>query len=225
MGIDQNIKREAIRYLRCVGSEIDAVTNSQIDESIEELGKISKERSVLKTFAIGSDQSGLRLEGSSLILPGKDILRHLADSPKCILMAASLGCEVDSRIRYYEKISMTKALIFDACATAAIENYCDKLCDGLTEELNKADMTLTSRFSPGYGDLPLDIQKEFLATLNAAKSIGLSASSSSILIPRKSVTAIVGILSIDKRKEQKRCIECRLYSECNYRKEESDCGC
>ncbi len=44
-------------------------------------------------------------------------------------MAATLGSEVDRKILYYEKVNMTKAVILDACATTAIEEYCDFIED------------------------------------------------------------------------------------------------
>ena len=130
-------------------------------------------------------------------------------------MAVTLGHQVDTRIRYYEKINMTKALILDACATAFIEEICDGICREIEDKLMDGNK-LTSRFSPGYGDLPISIQKDFLATLNAEKSIGLTATSTSILIPRKSVTAIVGLIDRDEKIEENTCISCNNYSDCKF---------
>ncbi|NMA03655.1 MAG: vitamin B12 dependent methionine synthase [Clostridiales bacterium] len=110
------------------------------------------------------------------------------------MMAVTLGNDVDAKIRYYERKSITRALILDACATAAVEEICDRICDELGKTVNKENKTLTSRYSPGYGDLPIHIQNDFLSVLGAQKAIGLTANSHSILIPRKSVTAIVGVV-------------------------------
>ena len=79
---------------------------------------------------------------------------------------------MDFKIRYYEKTNITKALILDACATTAIEEICDKICEDLEEMVKKDNMALTTRYSPGYGDLPIDIQG-FLSVLRAEKPIGL----------------------------------------------------
>src|SRR5699024_4636248 len=92
-----------------------------------------------------------------LKLPGEDIKNHLSKSKECLLIAATLGHAVDTRIRYYEKVSMNNAVILDACATAAIEQICDKICIEIQDQLAK-DKRLTYRFSPGYGDLPIQIQ-------------------------------------------------------------------
>ena len=83
---------------------------------------------------------------------------------------------------------------------------------------------ITFRYSPGYGDLPLDIQGSFIKSINAEKLIGLTVSKHNLLMPRKSVTAIVGI--IDKKYEQhkKGCEVCKNYENCSYRREGISCG-
>ena len=40
-------------------------------------------------------------------------------------MAATIGNDIERKTRLYEKTNLTKALIFDACATTAIESVCD----------------------------------------------------------------------------------------------------
>jgi len=56
---------------------------------------------------------------------------------------------------------------------------------------------LTSRFSPGYRDLPLTLQREIFTLLEPSRRIGLSLNASLLMSPSKSVTAIVGITKND----------------------------
>jgi cobalamin-dependent methionine synthase I len=107
-------------------------------------------------------------------------------------MAVTLGNLVDAKIRYYEKFNLTKALILDACATVIIESACDEIQEEIKKEALKTNKGITYRYSPGYGDFPIDIQKKILDILEAQKKIGLSVTEDSILIPRKSVTAVIG---------------------------------
>ena len=51
----------------------------------------------------------------------------------------------------------------------------------------------TDRFSPGYGDLPLDVQKNIFPLLDCERKIGLTLNESLIMSPSKSVTAFVGM--------------------------------
>ena len=212
-------KSEVLRYLGYNGQEIDQITDHIIDESMEEMRNLIDERFVYKFFNILKKKDHLLLKNTEFELRGNSIRKHLREAKDCILMAVTLGNRVDARIRYYEKVSMAKALILDACATAAIEEICDKVCENLEHIVAAEGKTVTWRFSPGYGDLPLSIQKNFLAVLDAEKSIGLNASSHHILTPRKSVTAIVGLVRKDQRKVEidSTCESCNKYATCTFK--------
>lgn len=216
-------KDQVLRYLGHKGQYIDNSMNKLIEESIEEMKEIIHERYVFKEFNISRNKEELWLENSKFKLPGKDIRKHLFNSNQCILLGVSLGYRVDKRIRYYEKTNMTKALILDACATAAIEEISNNICLKIEEDLLYENKVLTSRYSPGYGDLPLDIQGEFLTAINGEKSIGLTSTSSGILIPRKSITAIMGIVDPNDKEEGKNCLDCGNYSTCSFRKGDEEC--
>ncbi|WP_346916407.1 methionine synthase [Clostridium sp.] len=222
--VPQN-KDEVLRYLGYRNQILDKVTNDLIEELMDEMRSLIKVRYTYKFFNIMREEDKIYLSNSNFCLTGEDIKKHLDKSEVCALMAVTLGNSVDAKIRYYEKISMTKAVVLDACATTAIEELCDILCEELKEDVQKENKTLTSRYSPGYGDLPIDIQKKFLTMLSAEKSIGLTASSNSILIPRKSVTAIVGVVEWGNNSIKKTgCLDCNKYSNCMYRKGDGRCG-
>lgn len=224
MNKNNQIKKEVLRYLGHKGQKIDSTTNRLIEDAINEMENLIKERYIYKFFNISRKKDGLYLNNSNLYLKGEDIKNHLSKSRKCVLIAATSGPYVDTKIRYYENVDMEKALILDVCATAFIEDICDRICEEIEEKLKKEDKKLTSRFSPGYGDLPINIQKKFLFTLNASRSIGLNISSESILIPRKSVTAITGVIDINENIQEKNCINCNKYLTCRFSKGGNNCG-
>ncbi len=139
-------------------------------------------------------------------------------------MAVTLGNDVEKRTRLYEKTNLTKALIFDACATTAVEEICDAVEEEIKEKALAEGMDITYRYSPGYGDLSLDIQSSFLRALDAQKRIGLTVSENNLLFPRKSVTAIIGIVESRNRKNKRSCKECSNYENCSFRREGESCG-
>ena len=210
-------KEEVLRYLGVKGS-VEENINNLIDETIEEIKKIIRFNFTYRIFKIRVKKNKVALENCELDFHGNSINHHLRYSDKCALFAATLGSEVDRKINYYEKLDMTKALIFDACATAAIEEGCDFVEEEIRKIALKEDREITFRFSPGYGDLSLDIQSEFLQLLDGYKNLGLTVSSHSILIPRKSVTAIIGFIPKDKKTGKKSCIKCNKYNSCGFRK-------
>ena len=119
-----------------------------------------------------------------------DLAKNLDGCDGILLFAATVGIEIDRLIIKYSKFSPVKALIFQAIGAERIEKLCDQFCNDMAKEEK-----LKPRFSPGYGDLPLDLQKEIFAALDCGKNIGLTLNDSMLMSPIKSVTAIVGIVS------------------------------
>lgn len=209
-------KSEILRYLGYKNQYIDENTGNKIQQCVREIIDIASEKYIYDYFIITGRNASISLNHGAMELQGKSIAAYLNTSKECVLMAATLGSRVDQRIRYYEKTDMARALILDACATAYVEELCDKVCHIIENEL--PGKYLNYRFSPGYGDLPITIQKNFLRVLDAEKKIGLTASESSILLPRKSVTAIAGIVEA-KCKSQGSCAKCEK-TDCEYRRED-----
>lgn len=217
-------KNEVLRYLGYRKQALDENIEKLIDECIKEIKILVKAKYVYKSFKVNKNNKKITLDNCSMVLESKDIYRHLDKADRCILMAVTLGAAVDIRIRYYEKLDMTKAVILDACANTAIEEVCDKLCAQIEESIKEKGKTLTSRYSPGYGDLSLDIQHDFISLIDAHRVIGVTISSHNILTPKKSVTAIVGVVEKRYKTENKKCLGCNNYLNCNFRRDGERCG-
>ena len=80
------------------------------------------------------------------------------------------------------------------------------------------------RYSPGYGDLPLSVQNDLLDCLDAPRRVGLCATASHILTPRKSVTALLGVSERPIQPSSRSCLGCPGYNSCQYRKSGGHCG-
>ncbi|WP_251861709.1 vitamin B12 dependent-methionine synthase activation domain-containing protein [Clostridium sp. Marseille-Q2269] len=221
LNIDKN---EILRYLAYRGQNISSEIHTLIEECIKEIKILSTLRSTYKYSRIKIDNQ-VHLIDIHLKLQGKDIANHLKTSNKCCVMAATLGSNIDRKILYYEKFNMTKAVILDACATTAIEAYCDFVENKIKKEADKENLNTNWRYSPGYGDLDISVQGNLLKSLNAERTIGLTASSHNILIPRKSVTAIIGIIPKETVVKKKSCNGCNKFESCNFRRIGETCGC
>lgn len=214
-------KNEVLRYLGYKNQSIDSSMEYKLLECINEMRSIQEAKITYGKFKLNKGSGKVALINSMAFLEGSDIVNHLKFSNDCILFAATLGSFVDKRIRFYEKTDMTKAVILDACAAAAIEEVCDSFMKSVSNKLN--NKKLTERFSPGYGDFPLSFQKEFISILNADKIIGLTVSSYNILYPIKSVTAIIGIVDKSVSLKGKSCEKCSSFLSCKYRKGGGSC--
>lgn len=109
-------------------------------------------------------------------------------SNECILLAATLGVGVDRLILKTAGRSAHDAFVIDALADAMIESLCDRAQMSLC-----TDISTQPRFSPGYADLPLSFGKEILLLTDAERTLGIKLSESGMMLPKKSVNAIIAI--------------------------------
>ena len=119
------------------------------------------------------------------------LAKRLAKCKKALVFCATVGSHADRLISKYSRISPSRAVMISALATERVECLCDEFCKSYAEENL---LSLSPRFSPGYGDLPLSFQKELFSLLSPCCRIGVSLGDSLLMSPSKSVTAIVGIL-------------------------------
>lgn len=208
---------EILMYLGYRGQECPAELEGQIHRCIEEVMKTSDPRLVYRRLPVSNGEiKGFPLEG-------KDMPEILANCQEAVLLAVTLGPRIEQLLMRREVTDMADAVIMDSCASTAIENVCDHFEFDLREQLEKDGLYLTDRFSPGYGDLPLHTQVRLCEALNTTRRIGLTVTPNYIMIPRKSVTAIMGISDRPQKLRKRGCEVCSMFLTCPYRKEGVSC--
>lgn len=118
--------------------------------------------------------------------------RRLENCDGAVVFAATVGLEIDRLVKKYSRTSPSKALCLQALGTERVEALCDLFCQEIKERMQKNGKQTTGRFSPGYGDLPLEMQTDIFRALDCARHIGVTLNDSLLMSPTKSVTAIVG---------------------------------
>lgn len=212
---------EVLRYMGCPPDKADPATRALAEACAAEMLGAVKPRWAYRVFDLTMEEDGVRLS-CGLLLPGQDLKRHLALCRRAALFCATLSAGADALIRKAESGDMARALALDCCATAAVEEVCDQI-EGELQGMFPG-CSFPFRYSPGYGDLPLSLQNELLTLLDAPRRVGLTASASHILIPRKSVTAILGIADGEIQKSIRSCLGCPAHASCQYRKSGGHCG-
>lgn len=178
-------KSEVLRYLK---AESETGIESLLKQCIVEAEKCLKYRVCFIETDLKISENICDFDVFSIA--SKDLAKCLKNSKKAIIFAATIGVEIDRLIIKNMSISPAKAVIFDALGSERIEALCDTFCQQIKAEKNAE---ITPRFSAGYGDLPLQFQREIFKILGCEKSIGLTLNESLIMSPNKSVTAIFGI--------------------------------
>ena len=210
-------REEVLRYLGCPGTE-DPATLALVEGCSARLLAAARPKWTYRVFGLAVQTDGVRLD-CGLLLPGRDLAAHLRGCSRAALLAATLSAPVDALLRRAQAEDLAAAVALDCCATAAVEAVCD-----LAEAEIRARFPGCSfpfRFSPGYGDLPIELQDPILRLLDAPRRVGLCATDRHILTPRKSVTAVLGISDGEVSPQKRGCASCTFRDRCKFQCKES----
>ena len=211
-------RRMALRFLGLRGGADEALM-ARLSSCEAKLRLAARPRVLWRLFAREADGT---LRGTGFRPRGDAIARRLKGCDAVILMAATLGSGVERLIRRAQATDMSEALLLDACGSAAIENVCDNLCADLAERFRP--QALTERFSPGYGDFPLEQQRALFAVLDVTRRIGITLSAGGVMLPQKSVTALVGVSDAPLPGRKSDCVACSMRDRCAFRKDGIICA-
>ncbi|MCQ2548954.1 MAG: hypothetical protein MJ134_02830 [Lachnospiraceae bacterium] len=156
----------------------------------------------------------------------KSLEALLTGCSEIIIFAATIGIGIDRYIKKEMRLSPTKGLFAQGFGAERIETLCDYFCNQIKEAVFDENLTCTARYSPGYGDLPLEVQKDIFALLDCSRQIGVSLNESLLMSPSKSVTAIFGLKEASNgcdstSPERNKCKACSN-NDCAYRNSENN---
>lgn len=183
---DKALWQEIANNLGC--KTLDPQTKQLAEQAFSILYAEAAPKAIWKTIPLNHFPQGLAL--GDMTLAGNDIQQHLRGCEVAVVMAATLSLTAEKALRQITAEDMALALVADAVASAMVEMLCED-----TEQEIRSKIPypyITARFSPGYGDFPLQMQPLFLRLCDATRILGITATPQHILIPQKSVTAILG---------------------------------
>ena len=192
---------------------------NETNRTFHEKGLVRNEEQTEHGISAGVDESTLegRTSGSAvtdilqiedMVIQSRNLYRNLKGCEKVVLFAATLGLEADRLIARKTAVRMSEAVIYQAAAAAIIETYCDEINEEIRLHYEKEGFFLRPRFSPGYGDVALSHQKDFCRLLIVSKKIGLTVTEGDLMVPIKSVTAVIGLSKQNSDCHKKGCEEC-----------------
>ena len=203
---------EILKYLGFCGQELTEEIAAQIRRCTDEVLAAATPRLTYRHVPL---EDGAVL---GVTFAGNDIPRMLEPCEEVVLFGATLGPDVERLMMRYEVVNAADSVIMDACASTAIENICNNFESDMRRAVEAEGRYLTDRFSPGYGDLPIAEQPKFFALLDMTRRIGVSLTPTTIMVPRKSVTAIMGIARTPQPHRPPDCEHCLMFRSCPFRK-------
>ena len=180
-------RREVLRYAGVRGAA-DAALLALLDACLAEADEGFSYRVCYAVHPITRTDGGVNLGYTTV--HSADLARCLAGCEHAVTFAATVGPLPDRMVARYGTVAPTKALLCQAIGAERIEALCDTFLSVLEKEQGIA---LCPRFSPGYGDLSLTVQGDIFRVLTPERHIGVSMTDALLMVPSKSVTAIVGI--------------------------------
>lgn len=157
-----------------------------IAELYERILEVAKPAYVSERVKICADNSEVRI--GAAVTESRAIAKLAEGCSEAVVFVATLGMGVERLLIKSSLSSCTDAFFMDAIADALVEALCDYAEDSLTK-----GKVSVGRFSPGYADLELSFGHEILRLCSAEKTLGIKLSATGMMIPRKSVNAIIMI--------------------------------
>ncbi len=217
MKIEPN-RCEIIRYMGCRKKDCSAELLLDIENAVKELDTVISPRSVYRKFDIIHNNDGSMDIGNMHIL-SNNLKKNLKTCASCYLMGATLGIGPDHLIQRSEISRISRTLLYQAASAAMIEAYCNEINAKIIDQEKREGRYCRPRFSPGYGDFDISFQRNISDMLQLPKTTGINLTASLMMMPSKSVTAIIGVSDIDSRCIMEGCEICSKRKDCAFRRD------
>lgn len=213
-------RREVVRYLGLrSGKELDAQWKERVEEAVAEAEKLLRPAVSRRTYQVAQvEEARITLSGTELTVTGPRMVRRLAGAERITVLAVTCGPLLEEAVAAaFARGEYVRGAILDAVGSAAAEALADEVNDAVAAEARSQGYCLLPRASPGYADWDLAVQPELIRAAGA-EGLGISLSKALLLIPRKSITAVIAWV---RRAEGGAggCFACP-HRNCRYRKEE-----
>lgn len=185
--------KDALRFLGVRG-EPDAATRARLARAAREILAAASPVFVSAVFDLRFGDGGVIDFGPFAVRSAK-LAWNLRGCAKAFAFVATLGPGPDRLVRRAEALGrLADAACLQAAAGEIADSYCDDVVAALAADPAASGRArLRPRFSPGYGDLPLETQRPLFAALDATRRTGVSLTDGCLMVPTKSVSAFVGV--------------------------------
>lgn len=208
-------KSEVLRYLGVPAGDETAL-DGMLERAKREIEQAAQPRHISRKFPLEVKGDSVKIGGAEI--HSRSLANHMRGCGEAFLFALTLGAGVDTLIRRCSITDIPFVPVLQAYAAAYTEECADKAQEELERNAAEQGLYLRPRFSPGYGDFSLEAQKFFFSALDITKRIGVFLTDSCLMVPFKSITAIIGLSSDPSLCHIGKCMICTA-SDCPFRKE------
>ncbi len=218
-------RARALRYLGYQDQALSVEMHASIDQAVAECESISRPAWCYQVFPAQFRNGAVMLEGAALEIPCEGASASLAKASACAIMVCTIGLGFEQKALQLAVTDPVGSLIFDSVGSSLAESCADDCERAIHALAVQSELHAGQRMSPGYGAIPLSLSRGIVRALDAGKRFGVAVTESDMLVPTKSVTAIVGLFEKedDARHARYSCVDCVAYADCPYRKSGAPC--
>ncbi len=220
--IDALDRKEVLRYLGYRGQEVTPELDARLDAAIASCLAIGRARASIAVYDVAGREElpdgtpQVTLADTALTLVGTSMQRHMRGARKVGVLAVTIGMGVERELKRLSLTDHLGQVLFDAAATTMVERAADAAEATLVGMAAREGLYTNFRFSPGYGDMPMQTQHVLLDALDARR-LGITLSPTLLMTPTKSVTAVVGMFDAPQPSTHASCADCFCRAFCNLR--------
>ena len=170
----------------------EAVLGSLAKALAETRLKAAPKIAIVKKIVTNFGPTVIGLEGG-LTLDSKELSSYIKGSSHIYAFLATIGKDIEEAATSYMNAGdHLLGYLMDRVGSFAVESMAKNMEDALRNDLARENLSVSMRFSPGYCDWPIEEQFKLAKIIDFGKA-GVRLTESCVMIPRKSITAIVGI--------------------------------
>ena len=163
-----------------------------IKRAIEIAYSLIKGRACYRTFRIKEvDADRITIAESDRLFCGNNMVRLLKDCDYATLLICTIGNDMVEKVEELERMSLADAYYLDRVGAWMADFMAEQAGRIIETEIVKNGYSPTFRYAAGYGDWDLSVQTEIMR-LTEANRIGVSVTETFIMVPRFSVSAVIG---------------------------------
>ncbi len=190
-------ERKVLRSLRI--SKIDTLKGIKEDhiakaikDAIENAYTLIKGKACYRNFKIKEvTAEWVIIDESDRLFQGSNMVKLLKNCDYATLLVCTIGRDIVERVEELGKTSLTDAYYLDRVGAWMADYMAEQVGRVIETEIFKNGFKPTFRYAAGYGDWDLSAQSEIMR-LTGAKGIGVSVTDTFIMVPRFSVSAVIG---------------------------------
>ncbi len=165
----------------------------------------------------GMSHSQVSLEGDKAV-HGSLLPSIFPEAKELVALVCTIGPGLEKQVTAYSKGGEAlRGMLLDGIGSAAVDMLNQEACRLIAGEASSRGYQASSPVNPGMPGLPITEQWNLLELANT-REIGVSLTSSGVMVPRKSTSMVIGIGPQMKTWTQAEvCARCNLRETCRHR--------